>query len=548
MASTLPPERRPAEAGSADFPVEFEDPSDAELTWDWDDMHTPYALTPLAAEYIRTLGGGFNDRYRLFGFPQRWKTAIWNGYAFFAVRLDGTDEEKAEIRRRWTETCRAQVEVAGQWWRDEALPKLRALYASIDAVDVDGLPGPQLVDAWNAAWAAALEAWRIHFIAIIGPYQVMDDLADLYAGVLPDAPPGEAPRLIQGFGDDLFAVELGSEQLAAAAAAAPAVAARLRSDEPASRDALLPLEGGPAFVEQLDAFLAEHGHLGQTSEDMRGPSWIEEPGIYLAELARRLGRPAVSSARRRERLREAADELAAAFRAHLSDRPDDLARFEHLLMRAREIGPLTEGHNYWIDRMAQSRLRRLSTAVGRRLVREGSIEQADDVFFLEHRDITAALVSPHDLRPVVEERKEIHARQRGIRPPAVVGAPREAALEADRFDGARIDSTVANELRGTGASAGIARGPARLVLSPQDFARVQQGDIIVCPSSNPSWVPVFASAAGLVTNTGGVLSHAAVVAREFGLPAVVGTGNATERIAEGSLVEIDGTLGVVRTL
>jgi pyruvate,water dikinase len=112
----------------------------------------------------------------------------------------------------------------------------------------------------------------------------------------------------------------------------------------------------------------------------------------------------------------------------------------------------------------------------------------------------------------------------------------------------RVESGVANELRGTGASAGIARGPARLVLSPEDFARVQGGDIIVCPASNPSWVPVFASAAGLVTNTGGVLSHAAVVAREFGLPAVVGTQNATDRIAEGSTVEIDGTLGVVRIL
>jgi pyruvate,water dikinase len=548
MTTTHPPDRRPAEAGSADFPVEFEDPSDAELTWDWDDMHTPYALTPLAAEYIRTLGGGFNDRYRLFGFPQRWKTAIWNGYGYFALRLDGTEDEKAEIRRRWIETCRAQVEVTGAWWRDEAVPRLRGLYETIDAVDVDVLPGPRLIQAWHEAWAAGMEAWKIHFVAIIGPYQVMDDLADFYAELRPDAPPGEAPRLIQGFGDDLFAVELGSERLAATAAATPAVAARLRSAEPTSREDLLGVEGGPAFVAELDAFLAEHGHLGQTSEDMRGASWIEEPGIYLAELARRLGRPAVSAARRRERLRAEADQLADAVRADLVGQPERFERFEHLLMRAREIGPLTEGHNYWIDRMAQSHLRRLSTAVGRRLAREGRIELADDVFFLDHADIATGLTSAVDLRPIVEERKAIHERQRRIRPPAIVGTGREAPPDADRFDGVRVESTVANELRGTGASAGIARGPARLVLSPQDFALVQQGDIIVCPASNPSWVPVFASAAGLVTNTGGVLSHAAVVAREFGLPAVVGTGDATERIAEGSTVEIDGTLGTVRIL
>lgn len=547
MTSTNMPERRPVEAGSVDFPVEFEDPADAELTWDWDDMHTPFALTPLAAEYIRTLGGGFNDRYRLFGFPQRLETAIWNGYAYYALRLNATDEEKAEIRRRWLETCRAQVEVAGAWWRDEALPRLVGLYAAIDAVDVDA-PGPRLVEAWKEAWSAGMEAWKIHFIAILGPYQVMDDLADFYAGIRPDAPPGEAPRLIQGFGDDLFAVELGSERLVAAAAAAPAVAARLRSGEPTSREELLGLEGGPEFVEQLDAFLAEHGHLGQTSEDVRGASWIEEPATYLAELGSRLGRPAISATRRRERLRAEADQLADAVRAAIAGEPERRERFEHLLMRAREIGPLTEGHNYWIDRKVQSHLRRLSTAVGRRLAREGRIEHPDDVFFLRHADIATGLTSTLDLRAIVEEAKAVHERQRQIRPPAIVGTGRATPLDADRFDGVRVESAVANELRGTGASAGIARGPARLVLSPGDFARVRQGDIIVCPASNPSWVPVFASAAGLVTNTGGVLSHAAVVAREFGLPAVVGTGNATDRIAEGSTVEIDGTLGVVRIL
>jgi pyruvate,water dikinase len=103
-------------------------------------------------------------------------------------------------------------------------------------------------------------------------------------------------------------------------------------------------------------------------------------------------------------------------------------------------------------------------------------------------------------------------------------------------------------LKGTGASAGVARGPARVVLGPADFGRVQPGDIIVAPSSNPSWVPLFTIAAGLVTDTGGVLCHAAVVAREFALPAVVGLGDATKRIADGRLLEIDGVQGLVRQL
>jgi phosphoenolpyruvate synthase/pyruvate phosphate dikinase len=171
------------------------------------------------------------------------------------------------------------------------------------------------------------------------------------------------------------------------------------------------------------------------------------------------------------------------------------------------------------------------------------------VFFLEHADITAALAAPLDLRGVVRERRAIHARQRAILPPKIVGtAETTTSGHDDRFDGEPIASEVAGELRGTGASAGVARGIARVALSPDDFHRIQAGDIIVCPSSNPSWVPVFAIAAGLVTNTGGVISHAAVVAREFGLPAVVGVTDATERITDGREIEIDGGAGIVRTL
>ena len=234
----------------------------------------------------------------------------------------------------------------------------------------------------------------------------------------------------------------------------------------------------------------------------------------------------------------------------MADQPEELARFERLLALAREIGPLTEGHNYWIDRMAQSRLRRLATRVGTRLVTDGTIEAPDDVFFLEHADITAALAAPTDLKALVAERKARHAHHQGIRPPSVIGKPKDVTDTAvvDRFDGARLVSDVAGELRGTGASSGVVRGPARVALSPADFGRIQPGDIIVCPSSNPSWVPVFVIAGGLVTNTGGVLSHAAVVAREFGLPAVVGVAGATDQIADGRTVEIDGARGIVRML
>jgi phosphoenolpyruvate synthase/pyruvate phosphate dikinase len=101
-------------------------------------------------------------------------------------------------------------------------------------------------------------------------------------------------------------------------------------------------------------------------------------------------------------------------------------------------------------------------------------------------------------------------------------------------------------LQGTAASSGLATGPARVITGPGDFERLQAGDVLVCATTTPAWTPLFASAAALVTDTGGILSHAAIVAREYGLPAVVGCDIATTAIRDGARVEVDGDAGRVR--
>ena len=529
------------------FEVTFADPTDAELTWDRDDTHMPFALTPLASDYVRVIAAGMNVRYERFaGFPQRWRAAIWNGYAYFAIKMDPQD--RPAIIGGWEAVCRAQIETVGRWWAEEARPELLDAYGRIASIDVEDLSGGELAEAWSEAWELTLRAWGIHFVVIMGPYQVIDDLADAFEKAIPDAPAGQALQLIQGFGDDLFDVEAGIERLAVLAARTPGVAASLGATARTEREDLLHVDGGPAFVEHLDAFLSAHGHLGQAFDDLALASWTEEPWLLLAEIAKRIDRPAVSATRRRERLVVEANALADRAREALADRPDELATFERLLAFGREVGPLTEGHNYWIDRMSQSRLRTLVMRIGRRLVADASLNEPDDVFFLYRSEIEDAVREPRDLRGLVRERRADHARWRQIQPPAVVGKPRTEDLPPDRFDGQRQASDDPDTVRGTGASPGVVRGAARVTLAPDDFGRIMPGDIIVCPSSNPSWVPVFAIAGGLVTNTGGVLSHAAVVAREFGLPAVVGTHDGTARIADGRIVEIDGTSGTVRLL
>ena len=535
---------------SADFPVEFAEPAHAGLTWEWDDMHMPFALAPLAADWVRVTGQGFGSWKEHFGvdIPSRVLTAIWNGYAFFAYEPGAEGEARKANDELALATFRAAEATTEAYWREEALPTLKAIYRAMDEAPIERGAREDVASAWVDAWAGADLAWRIHFIAIRGPYQVLDDLADLYESVVPGASPGEALRLIQGVRHELYETEVGVERLAAIAAEQPTIAAALRAGT-RSPDELAKLPGGEAFRAALDAFLAEHGHLGQSVDNLMLASWGEDPELLLGEIAKRLDHPAEGAEARRARLAHEADELAAATRVRLTGQPEQAARFEAILEVARRIGPITETHNYWIDRAAQAHIRRFARRVGARLAREGVLETADDVFYLTRQEVPDLLRHPEDRRAIVADRRALHERQARRQPPRFLGkAPAAPTGEVDRFDGARYASTEDGVLRGTGASAGVVKGTARVVLTSAEFDRIQPGDVIVCPSSNPSWVPVFTIAGGLVTNTGGVLSHAAVVAREFGLPAVVGVSGATTTIADGQLVEIDGTAGTVRLL
>lgn len=528
------------------FPVEFENPVHAELEWGGDRGHFPDALTPLAGDYARVVGStlnGWQSDYE--GFPQRWRTGVWHGWVYYAFEPNATPDEWVEIRRRTIELWREIANVTEATWRDNILPEVRSIYARLDAVDAEGA-GTDVAAAWESSWLAAERVWKLH-VMTAGQIQVLQDLAEAYTVAMPDAPADEAFRLIQGDRHELFEMEVETERLAAMAAAAPAVATALRSGV-RSLDALRAVPEGGAFAVAVAAFLERHGHLGQSSDDLAMPSWAEAPERILDGLTKRLEAPAPSAADRQARLRREAEDLAAAARERLADRPVELARFDRILALARGIGLLSEVHNYWIDRAIQARLHSLVMRVARRLAREAVIEAPADVFYLRRTEVADLLRAPHDVRRLVADRRALHARQRLITPAPTVGTQSGDPGAADRLKASHPASGETESLHGTGASPGVVRGPARVVRRADEFGRIMPGDIIICPSSNPSWVPVFTIAGGLVAERGGVLSHAAVVAREFGLPAVVGVWNAMETILDGRQVEIDGTSGVIRLL
>jgi pyruvate,water dikinase len=528
--------------------IAWEEPGFADLTWEWDDMHTPRALTRLSQSYLEALAAGMNVRARKNGLPLRNLLKVLNGYAYFSFSVDAPADERAAVLERAKALRHAEIDVVGAWWRDVAKPEALALYRELDSLPTPGSGPSALAAAWDRAWQISERIWVIHFQVIIGAYEALDELVAAVKARLDGVSDGEILALTGGRIQELADVDDALSDLARILAADPDLVARLRTAPPATIAELRTLPGAARLADAVATFLAVHGHLGHLTEDLDEPSWSAAPGRLLADLAIRTARDEGTAADRRAEHQAAAAALEARIRSELASRPEDLAAVTRALADARAVGWLTEGHNYWLDRMCGDRMRQFTRRIGARLVATGVVDDPADICHFDRSEVGPLLLSPADRRGLVAERRAEHARRSALTPPRTIGKPPETQdpATADRFDGARYANTDAKVLRGTGASAGVVRAIARVVRGPDDFDRVRPGDIVVARASNPGWVPLFSIAGGFVTDTGGVLSHAAVVAREFGVPAVVGTGEATTRIGDGQIVELDGTTGYVR--
>jgi rifampicin phosphotransferase len=530
----------------AEFTVEWEDPADAMLTWSREDVHMDECRPTLSWEF--TLEGpafGLDRANYVFGPPVRIRYMSAHGYVYHArvpqaPLADLPGLEAAGLRRR-----RDAARHLGTDWSDRYLPAVLAHFKWMRDARVDDRASA--IRAWDAFWPRINDIWLIHMLVVPPVYSLLEELSALYAQ-LTGRPATDAPALAQGRQDTLHDLQQRLHDLAGLIRATPAVARAIADVR--DLDALAALEGGAAIRDAIAGFLAVHGDVGQTGFDIESPAWSDEPRLLLVELARLVRDPGESPAVRHARLLAEAAALEQRTRDELRDRPADLARFVEVLTAAQACGALSEEHNYWIDRVCQAHARRFVLRVADVLVRAGAIAERDDVFHLRIGEVHDALVSSADQRALIGERRRAFERDRRLRPPRTIGAPPAApvASSAIRDLGYRVEQTERDLLRGVAASPGRGRGPVRIVSGPADFERFRRGDVLVCRSTTVSWVPLFNMASGIVADVGGALSHAALVAREFGIPAVTGTGTALELLIDGEQVEVDGTAGTVRRI
>jgi pyruvate,water dikinase len=195
-------------------------------------------------------------------------------------------------------------------------------------------------------------------------------------------------------------------------------------------------------------------------------------------------------------------------------------------------------------------------AIGRKLVEEGVLDEPDDVIFLRYNEMRYLLgdLENYDARSIVKVRRAERAESEMIKPRDWIGTATESQLEFPYLglwgfpDRLYIEQEEGAEVTGIAASPGVIEGTAKVVLSTDEFDQVRPGDILVCQMTNPAWTPLFSVISGIVTDAGGTVSHPAVMAREFGIPAVVGCSVATVEIKTGDRVRVNGSAGIVEIL
>jgi pyruvate,water dikinase len=236
------------------------------------------------------------------------------------------------------------------------------------------------------------------------------------------------------------------------------------------------------------------------------------------------------------------------------------------------VFPFVENHNFYVEHWHHSLFWSKVRELGDVFVAHDFIDDREDIFYLHRNEISSAL---YDLnigwatgteargvtywRPEVDRRRRIRDVLKASPPLPALGAPPEFITEPLTVmlwgitqesvqEWLGVEGRTEGELRGVAASAGKASGRARVIVDPEQLHEVEDGDILVCRVTAPSWAPVFSRLSAAVSDVGGIMAHTAIVCREYGLPAVVGTGFATTSIRTGQLIEVDGNTGVVRIL
>ncbi len=565
--------------GNEDFPVEWHSEFEKDLFWVYDDLHCPHPVSPMYLD----IGGWWlscDHMFRRFGTPfaADWIVKEVNGYVYTAaVPADSEFKVDAhEYGSRYGARVPLDPEYPNKigtylnavlptyglefadWWNERLVPEMRRNFDYLEGKldHEDELTLMELACLLEDAIDVHDRHWKIHWMlnfaqlsATLGLRATMEKTH----GKINEQLLGRLQNSAKDRNwDSIEALWKMKEE----AKADPDLAEIFKRETAHEIIAgLKASERGKRFIdERVVPYQKEFGWHAVWSHEFIFPTVREqmEPVIELvrgyietdydypktiAALAADIDSAAKEILEGLEG--EALEEMRAANEINL------------------KMAPLTPDHHFYIDQGSNAHVRLVLMAIGRKLVALGALDAPDDVVFLRYNEFRVFIGDPKamDARAIVAQRKLDRERAYTFRPKEWIGTATPSQLAfpylglwgfPEKFH--RKASEVAGQINGLGGSPGVVEGIARVVLREDQFDEVRAGDILVCQMTNPAWVVLFTKIVGLVTDAGGTISHPAVLSREFGIPAVVGTSVATKEIHNGDRVRLNGTTGVVEIL
>jgi phosphohistidine swiveling domain-containing protein len=546
----------------------------------------PEVLTPLSYTLgVLAAEAGWRDAYRLLGILQRndFKNddpiiiGLYAGYGYLnvsylrmiGVRAPGSSPEAIDATLFGEGNPPPYQPRKGD---KSVLSSLKILLGVIKALGTKSEP-PVVQDSYRLAaeWEAkcppldAPDQQLYDYIAAFPPlfrkmfcnHIVSSSIAAIVSGILADnakaaGEPGLATHLIGAAGDVLSATysqEL--YEIAKLVRANQALTAAFNAGTSGLNNRLKLMPEAAEFNRQFAGFIAKHGHRGPNDWELSSRTWENTPELALVAI---------------DRMRFADNDLAPAVRLKDMEARQQAAIAKVLphvkLMDKGNFKKAVKALPYWSrareatrDRAIRSGapLKRAFRELVRRAAVKGGVEDPRMVAMLRfHDELPKYLKDPRSLVPLIHERWALRERFAAITPPFFINAQEEVPsieqMEATQGQAKPPVAVVGDVLKGDAGSAGVARGRARIVRDPSDARGLNPGDILVAPLTDPAWTPLFLPAAAVVVNVGALMSHAVIVSRELGIPCVVAVANATDRITDGAMLEVDGTAGTVKIL
>jgi pyruvate,water dikinase len=547
-------------------------PDDEDIFWFRDDLHQPYPISPLGMTTIQKHHAwGYHVAAEETKLPpsKGGHVKILKGRVFlgFEELKDG-----AEIGKRASEFGKLLDALRDHWdeYYQRHIEEVKQGLSFMGSVN-DGMSDADLHYALRRSEEINKRNWEIHFTlmypadALYFEFEAFckeNGLEEKDATVMLKGLDTMATRTDQGLWElTKLAEEMGIGELF------------LKND---SRELLEKLEKDPKGTTWLVAFgkfLNVYGHrITAAHLDVIFPTWMEDPTPVLETIKTYLPKVRQGWNIKEERGKMIKESQAAADQ-FISKLPrEKQERFKKLLEVGRKIYQFQEDHGFYIDGASTARLHDVGMVCGRRLKQYGLLEHSTDVFFLNYNELeevmsglvrnkNAAIYHYRRMVPcTVKERewgwnqvKELQEAPLtlGVVPEKVtdpimikVFGMIDEVIKAGKVE----ELKIMDRFEGYPGAPGMVEGPARVITSFEDFPKLQQGEILVCPYTATAWTPLFPKIKGVITDTGGMLTHAAITAREYRIPAVVGTWRATKSVQNGDIIRVDGNLGIVEIL